>query len=240
MNILITGGASGLGEAITRFLAKDEKNTVYFTFANSEVNAKKIESELTNTHAIKCDFSNEESLKLLIEKIIQLDLDVLINNAYAGEPIKTYFHKMLIQDFEAEFRLNIIPTIFITQAVIQNFRKVKKGKIITILTSYLLNVPPIGASGYVATKSYLGSLVKSWANENIKFNITSNSVSPSFMQTGLTSSVDERIIEQMVTDHPLKRLLTSEEVAATVSFLIHSTSHINGIDLTLNAGTKIK
>ena len=42
MNILITGGGSGLGEAITRNLAKDLKNTIYFTYSNSELSAKKI------------------------------------------------------------------------------------------------------------------------------------------------------------------------------------------------------
>ena len=65
----------------------------------------------------------------------------------------------------------LIPTILITQSVLNDFRKKKKGKIITILTSFLLNTPPIGASTYVANKAYLGSLVKSWATENIKFNI---------------------------------------------------------------------
>ncbi|MNE75886.1 3-oxoacyl-[acyl-carrier-protein] reductase FabG1 [compost metagenome] len=104
----------------------------------------------------------------------------------------------------------------------------------------MLNTPPLGASSYVANKAYLGSLVKSWATENAKFNISSNAISPSFMQTNLTSDVDERIIEQIVNDHPLKKILTVEEVAESVLFLTNASSQINGVDIVLNAGTNIK
>ncbi|MNQ43376.1 3-oxoacyl-[acyl-carrier-protein] reductase FabG [compost metagenome] len=240
MNILVTGGASGLGEAITRILARDSDNTVYFTYSNSEANAQKIQFEFSNTVSVKCDFKNSSEVQSLVNKIDDLKLDVLINNAYCGSPITTYFHKIPEDTFSSEFMFNIMPTILITQAVINSFRKKKKGKVITILTSFLLNTPPLGASSYVANKAYLGSLVKSWATENAKFNISSNSISPSFMQTNLTSDVDERIIEQIVNDHPLKKILTVEEVAESVLFLTNASSQINGVDIVLNAGTNIK
>ncbi|MNF48066.1 3-oxoacyl-[acyl-carrier-protein] reductase FabG [compost metagenome] len=240
MNILVTGGASGLGEAITRILARDSDNTVYFTYSNSAANAQKIQFEFSNTVSVKCDFKNSSEVQSLVNKIDDLKLDVLINNAYCGSPITTYFHKIPEDTFSSEFMFNIMPTILITQAVINSFRKKKKGKVITILTSFLLNTPPLGASSYVANKAYLGSLVKSWATENAKFNISSNSISPSFMQTNLTSDVDERIIEQIVNDHPLKKILTVEEVAESVLFLTNASSQINGVDIVLNAGTNIK
>src|ERR1022692_4143313 len=240
MNILITGGASGLGEAITKALAKDEANTVYFTFNKSEANAKKIESGFTNTVSIKCDFKDPVSVSSLKNRIIGLDLDVLINNAYSGEHIKTYFHKIPEDDFSADFYCNVMPSVILAQTVISHFRKKKSGKIITILTSSLLNTPPLGSSVYVANKAYMASLVKSWATENIKFNITSNSVSPSFMQTNLTAGVDERILEQITDVHPLKKILTVEEVAEAVLFLAHASPQINGIDMVMNAGANLK
>ena len=240
MNILITGGASGLGEAITKRFSKDIKNKVYFTYNGSIVNAGVIEKEFQNAKAFKCNFIDSDDVTLLKNKINELDLDVLINNAYSGAFIKTYFHKIPSSDFLNDFKENIIPTIEITQAAINVFRKKKSGKIITVLTSALANIPPIGAAVYVANKNYLSSLVKVWASENAKFNCTSNSVSPSFMQTDLTSSVDARVVEQMIENHPLKKLLTVDEVAETIYFLAKATSQINGIDLLVNAGTSLK
>ncbi len=241
MKILVTGGGSGLGKSITTALAKDENNIVYFTYNTSFFNAKEIEKEYKNTVSIKCDFKNINELNELKEKIEDFNLDLLVNNAYSGEAIKTYFHKIPTTEFQTDFTNNILPTVIITQSVISSFRKNKKsGKIITILSSFLMNSPPTGASIYVANKAYLKSLVNSWATENIKFNISSNSISPSFMQTNLTKDVDERIIEQMKDSHPLKRLLKIEEVAETVVFLKNSSSQINGIDIPLNAGINIK
>lgn len=239
MNILITGGASGLGEEITKNLLQNKNNTVYFTFNSSKENADKISCEYTNSKAINCDFNNLISVKSLCKIIPELNIEVLINNAYSGNAINKYFHKNKIDDFTNDFLTNIIPTILITQSSISYFRKQKKGKVITILTSFLINSPPLGASQYVANKAYLKSLTKSWANENKKFNITSNSISPSFMQTNFTSNVDERIIDQIINENPLKKILSTSEVAESVNYLVNSSNHINGIDLVINSAKNI-
>jgi NAD(P)-dependent dehydrogenase (short-subunit alcohol dehydrogenase family) len=131
-------------------------------------------------------------------------------------------------------------TIQITQEAIKHFRKRKSGKIITILSSYLANIPPSGLAVYVANKAYLAKLTQVWASENAKFNIVSNSVSPSFMLTGMTAETDERVVEQLISEHPLKKLLTVQEVAETVAFLVKDSGHINGVDIVMNAGVNLK
>ena len=189
---------------------------------------------------IKCDFNDLETVNSLCEMIPDLKLDVLINNAYSGNFITKHFNKIQPDIFSSDFIKNTIPTILITQSTISYFKKIKRGKIITILTSTLVNQPPAGASSYVANKAYLQSLTKSWAVENKKFNITSNSVSPALMQTKLTSDIDERIIDQIINSHPLKKILRTTEVAETVAFLVNSSQQINGIDLVINSAENIK
>ena len=241
MNILITGGANGLGGAITRILAKDKNNTVFFTCNKSVSQAEALQKEFPNSVPIKCNFKDEAEVNNLAEKIDTLGLDVLINNAYTGDAIKTHFHKIPVEDFLTGFKENILPVVTLTQSAIKSFRKNKKsGKIITILSSYLLNTPPAGSSVYVANKSYLWSLVKTWATENARFNITSNSISPSFMQTDFTKDVDERLIEQMIQNHPLKKLLSLNEVAEVVLFFVNASQQVNGTDMIVNAGVNIK
>lgn len=240
MKILITGGASGLGRSITEILAKDTNNTVYFTYSKSISESKALQIEYKNTVAIHCDFKERESVKIVSERIAELDLDVMIHNAYFGEYLKSHFHKIEVLDFLADFKVNVMSVIELTQAAIHSFRKKKNGKIITILTSALQGTPPIGSAVYTANKAYLEKLTQVWANENAKFNITSNSVSPSFMETAMTSSTDDRIKEQMIENNPLKRLLTTDEVANAVQFLVNDVTQINGKDFVINAGSILK
>ena len=60
------------------------------------------------------------------------------------------------------------------------------------------------------------------------------------MQTNLTSSFDERIIEQMEEAYPLKSLLTPKDVAGFLINLMDSSSHLNGVDFPLNAGSNLR
>jgi 3-oxoacyl-[acyl-carrier protein] reductase len=240
MNVVITGGASGLGEAITRKLAQDAGNTIYFTYSRSEEKARQLEQELNNVRSCKCDFRDEEQVKLLLGKLPGWNIDVLVNNAYSGSFIDTYFHKTEPTGFLTEFKNNILPTLSITQAALQLFRKKKSGKIITVLTAALVNTPPVGASAYVANKAYLEEMVKVWATENNRFNISSNAVSPAFMPTDFTKSIDERLVEQMLEAHPLKKFITPAEVAEAVAYLAAASAQVNGINMILNAGASLR
>jgi len=237
MNILVTGGASGLGLEITKKMAQG-KNTVYFTYCRSVKDAEAIAKTFPNAKAVKCDFTQAAEVDGLLEKIPAMDLDVLVNNA-ALNIVEEHFHKMDSGVFLGHFTHLMIPTIRITQRAIQIFRKKKFGKIINILSTAVINKPPVGMSEYAALKSYLLSLSKSWAAENANFNITSNCVSPDFMQTKLTAYKDPRLVEQYVQLHPLKKALTPQEVADTVFFLGHCSQHINGINLVMNAAQSI-
>ena len=59
------------------------------------------------------------------------------------------------------------------------------------------------------------------------------------MLTGLTKDTDERILDQMLQEHPLKKLLTTDEVADAVLYLLHASQHVNGTNLIINAGVDL-
>lgn len=239
MKVLVTGGASGLGESITRALAAVPGSFVNFTYCNSEQRAASLRHDFSNVHGIRCDFSLDEDVDSLISAIPSLDLDVLVHNAFTGF-VEKHFHKLDSRDFENGFRLNILPVIKISQLVLRGFRAKKQGRVVTILTSYLVNRPPVGMSEYVAAKAYLHSLAKSWASENANFEITSNCVSPSLMETNLVRNVDSRVLEAMVREHPLKSLLTPDEAAQAVVYLASPAArHVNGINIVINAGANV-
>ena len=93
MNILITGGSSGLGKAIVLLLAKINGHKVFFTYNRHSEEAEAIVRDTHTVIAVKCDFANADDISRLEEAIPTFDLDVLINNAYVGTSQGTNFHK---------------------------------------------------------------------------------------------------------------------------------------------------
>lgn len=239
MNILITGGSSGLGRAIVEQIAMEASHSVYFTYKQNEEATAELLERFPNVKAQQCDYSDQKSVNELLECMKEWNLDVLVNNAYMGNPQGMHFHKHSKDDFLNSFQINVLSTIQVTQKALEMFRKKKSGKIITILTSALLNVPPAGYAIYAANKAYLQQLAKSWSKEYVKYHITSNCISPDFMETALTYETDERIVEQMRAEHPLKRLLTPQEVAQSACFLINCSEYINGVNIPVNAGVTV-
>jgi NAD(P)-dependent dehydrogenase (short-subunit alcohol dehydrogenase family) len=238
MNILVTGGASGLGEAITRKLAEDSANTVYFTFNKSAEKAAALEKDLANIKGFKCDFSDAAEFVSLLGKLPEWNIEVLVNNAVSTLRVK-HFHSYSADELKEGFLNDTMPTAILMQKAVGMFRKKKSGRIITVLTSGLIGRPPAGYAEYTAGKAYLLSMSKSIAAENAGFNIVSNCISPAFMQTSLTSAMDERMVENMIESHPLKRLLQPLEVAEVVHFLVYATPHMNGVNIPLNAAASI-
>lgn len=235
MKILITGGASGLGEAITRRLAQNTAHEVWFTYRSSAAKAQEMEREFPNARGIACDFTKAEDMAALLRQMDEIGFDALVNNAISTPIAKKHFHKTALEVFRDGFAQNILPTVEITQRAITKFREKKGGRIVTMLTATLVGRPPAGYAEYTAAKAYIHSLAKSWATENAVYGITSNCISPGFMATKLTSDTDERIVEQMTSQHPLKRLLTTGEVAEAVEFFLKAPLHINGTNLVINS-----
>ncbi len=235
MNIVLTGGARGLGKAITERLCAARERRVYFTFCASAERARELERRFENARGIPCDFRDGAAVERLVGMLDSLDPDVVIHNAIASVP-KGHFEKLDPACFEESFRVNVMPVIRITQKALAVFRRKRSGKLITILTAGLAGPPPAGWSEYTAQKAYLLSLHKSWAVEHARFNISSNCISPALMETDLTADMDARVLEALRAQHPQKKLLTCEEVAASVEFFVDCSPQINGTNQVINAG----
>lgn len=238
MKIIITGGSSGLGKALVEACAADNNHQVLFTYCHHEQAAMTLAGRFANVRAVRLDFCDSDSVSHFVESIDAEAPDVLINNAYTGNPQGTHFHKTNPDDFARAFQYNVLPVIRITQACTAGMRKRKFGKVINIITSYVIDVPPTGFSVYTATKAYLRQLSKSISKELGRFNVTSNCVLPDYMQTDF-GQVEDFQLEQMKNAHPLRQLLRPDEVAAVVCQLLNATQQLNGVEIPINAAQHI-
>lgn len=192
MNILITGGSSGLGKKIIETL--DDRYNIYSSYNNSLENIKDLEKKFKKITFFKCDFTNSIELDQFLKKINLIQFDVLINNFYAGEFLGKHFMKTESIEFINILESNIKPTIEISKTVINGFKENKKGLIINISSKAIEN-PPIGSSLYVCVKSLIEGLSKIWNSELNSYGIESKIIKPSFMRTKLTSKIDPRIVK---------------------------------------------
>lgn len=236
IKVLVTGGSAGLGKAFVEKFAGEYNHFVYFTYYKSIESSETIEKSFSNTKKFFCDFRNSDSVTELCKLLEEQQIDIVINNAISGFRLK-HFHKFSVDDVNAGFMHNVAPTINILLNAVKVFRTRKSGKIINVLSSYVHGTPPKGCSLYVAEKKYIESISESIANENNKFNIQVNCISPSFMKTEMNSDVDYRVIEEMERGAPQKSLLEPNDVAEIVFSLVDGKSiYLNGQNLNLNAG----
>ncbi|CAA7194375.1 SDR family NAD(P)-dependent oxidoreductase [Chryseobacterium potabilaquae] len=231
--VILTGGSSGIGKEINLFLLR-KGYEVLFTYCHSQESAEEIMTQFKNAKAFQVDFTSESQLSTFLREIEVFDPDILINNYYNGTFIDTYFHKTDANKFLTDFQNNIIPTLQITQESIKVFRKKKEGRIINILSSSLAS-PAMGTSVYNSNKAYLLQMSKSWAVENVKFGITCNSISPSFIPTDFHKNMDERMKETILSAYPLKENLESKDISNVIDLCINGGKHFNGNHVFLDA-----
>lgn len=238
MRLLITGGSSGLGKALVETCAANADDQILFTYCRHEDEAQALVGRFQNVEAVQVDFCDEDSVDRFVERLENETVDVLINNAYAGSAQGTHFYKTEPEAFAEAFRCNVMPMVKITQACVKGMRKRKFGKIINIITSYVIDVPPTGFSVYTATKAYIRQLSKSISKELGRFHITSNCILPDYMLTDF-GKVEDFQLEQMKEAHPLKALLKPQEVAEVVCQLLKVSQQLNGAEIPINAAQHI-
>ena len=236
-NILITGSNGGIGFSIAELLAKQNaKLTLLYHENNQKI--EKLNDESTYVEIVKTDLSNSIKLDETINTIMKKhSIDIFIHSpAY---PIQhTDIMKLTWDDFQKQFDLQTKSFLQISKLIIPHMKSQKFGKIISILTSYVVGKPPNGITDYVVGKYSLLGLTKCMAAELGSFGIRANSVSPSIVNTPLTDPLPSKLKEITKSQIPLEnRLAEPTEVAGVVLFLCgDGANYITGENILVTGG----
>ena len=236
---IITGGSRGIGKSICETFAQNGCN-VAFTFNNSKQSAESLVKELNGSgikaKAYNSDASNFDDATKLVEDVLDDfgKIDILVNNA--GIKKDNLLMRMEKSDFDSVINTNLSSVFNLTKASIKTFLKQRNGSIINI--SSVVGVKGnAGQSNYSASKAGIIGFSKSIALELGSRNIRSNVIAPGFIETDMTNSLSEDVINSWKESIPLKRGGNPSDVGNACVFLASDlSSYITGQTLHVDGG----
>ena len=239
---VVTGGASGIGEAIVRALCRDGFS-VAINYNSSEAQALALASELSvngsNVITIKADVSSSSDVNKMMETVKE-ELgtpEILINNS--GIAQQKLFTDITDEDWNRMMSVNLTGVFNTCRAVLPFMIHEKKGRIINISSMW----GQVGAScevHYSAAKAGVIGLTKALAQEVAPSGITVNCVAPGAVDTKMMSSFSAEDKASLCEEIPLGRIGNAEEIAETVAFLVSDkSSYITGQVIGVNGGMVI-
>lgn len=235
---LVTGGTGGIGTAIVKRLAKNGHRVA--TNYRSEEKARAWQEELRRD-GVEClivpgdvaDYASSQAMVKEIEDRLG-GVDIVVNNA--GITRDTTFHRMSPVQWSDVIATNLTGCYNVTRSVIEGMRARMWGRVVQI-SSINGQKGQYGQANYAASKAGMHGFTISLAQENAKFGITANTVSPGYVGTEMVMAVPEDVRAKIVAQIPTGRLGTPDEIAYAVCFFIaDEAAWVTGANLSINGG----
>lgn len=238
---LVTGCNKGIGKAMAIALAEAGANIIGVS-ANMPLTGSEIENEIfasgKSFKAYECDFSDRDSLKNFIEKVLAENeqIDILVNNAGmilrnpVAEHSDEFWDKVMAVNLDAQFIL--------TREIGKRMIEQGSGKI--IFTASLLSFQGgVNVPGYAASKGAIASLIKAFANEWASKGINVNGIAPGYIATDNTEALrnDPERSKSILSRIPANRWGTPEDFKGVTVFLASAASdYLNGTIVIVDGG----
>ncbi|MGE0003078.1 MAG: 3-oxoacyl-[acyl-carrier-protein] reductase [Candidatus Izemoplasmatales bacterium] len=218
---IVTGGAVGIGRAISLTLAQAGVSIVC-NYHSSDTQAKTLQDEIAafggKCMVMRADVGDFDEAQSLVEFAVQSfgSLDILVNNA--GITRDNLIMRMSEDDFDHVIRTNLKGTWNMSKHASKIMAKQRSGSIVNITSvSGLIGAP--GQTNYSASKAGVIGLTMALAREYAKRNVRVNAIAPGFIQTAMTEKLSEEMIQAYLQQIPLGRLGEVSDIADAVLFL---------------------
>lgn len=218
---IVTGGTRGIGLSIVEAFAREGAH-VAFTFVSSEKQAKEIENRLSRNGQIikgfKSDASSYSASETFVNEVLQSfgKIDVLVNNA--GITQDNLLLRMSEEQFDAVIAKNLKSVFNLTKHISKQMLKQRSGSIIN-LTSIVGIRGQAGQANYAASKAGIIGFTKSISDEFGTRNIRCNAIAPGFIETDMTTVLNDETKAGILKQIPMQRMGKAEEVANAALFL---------------------
>ena len=236
--VFVTGASRGIGKSIALELGKDYQ--VIVGFGNSKDKAEEVVEEIKKlggeSLAVQLNIADRNSVDEafnLIEKTYK-NVDILVNNA--GITKDNILPRMKDDEWNDVIQTNLTGNFYTSQSAIKKMIKNKWGRLIFISSVVGISGNQ-GQANYAASKAGLIGLSKSISKEVGSRNITSNVVAPGYIETDMTSFINDENKENIIEQLSIKRMGMPEDIANMVSFLCKDESeYITGQVIPIDGG----
>jgi 3-oxoacyl-[acyl-carrier protein] reductase len=235
---VITGAGRGIGRAIALKFANAGADIacVSRTADNAEKAAGEVRALGRKAWAYAVDVADATAVTAASEKILTEAgrVDILVNNA--GITRDGLLMRMSEEDWDAVLDTNLKGAFSFTKALSRAFIKQRSGRIINI-SSVIGLIGNAGQCNYAASKAALIGFTKSVARELASRGITVNALAPGFIETDMTSALNEPLRGELLKKIPLNSFGQPEDIAAAALFLAGpGARYITGQVLTVDGG----
>ncbi|GAA0959784.1 SDR family NAD(P)-dependent oxidoreductase [Actinocorallia libanotica] len=238
---IVTGGASGIGEAISRRLAADGVLVAVFDRdgAAAEEAAAAIEKDGGRAVGLAVDVTDRAAVDAAVARVGELlGRPVILVNS-AGITAFGPSLEVSAELWDRVLAVNLTGTFACCQAVLPGMVEEGWGRIVNISSSSVHSGSP-GMAAYVASKSGVLGLTKVLALEFAKKGVTVNTIPPGFIDSPMlrdTASGGRLDVAQQIERTPVGRIGLPEDVAAACAFLVgEEASYITGQVIGVNGG----
>ncbi len=236
---IVTGGARGIGAAITTMLAKSGVHVAAGYSSNSKAAdelAEKLGAEGASVSVHQGNVGTPEDCQRVVAEVLEGygRVDFLVNNA--GVTVDKTMRRMSVEDWHAVLRVNLSGAFYMTKPVLDHMLERKFGRIVNI-SSVIGQMGNIGQVNYAASKAGLFGLTQSLARETANKGITVNCVAPGYIETEMVAAIPQEAYDKIVAKVPVGRLGQASEIARAVQFLVDDDAgYITGSVISVNGG----
>jgi len=236
---LVTGASRGIGAVVACHLAQaGAKVGVNYNTSSeaAEIIVDSINKSGGDALLVGGDVSQEDNAERVVKELVDYygSIDILVNNA--GINKDQLLIRMKSEDFDSVMDVNLRGAFLCTRFAMTHMIRQRSGRVINMSSVVGLSGNP-GQANYAAAKAGLVGLTKAVAREVASRNVTVNALAPGYITTAMVDELNKETQEKILSNIPMGRFGTPEDVAEAVVFLASDgASYITGQVLTIDGG----